>query len=86
MQYQKSWYHKHFTSNFKANKRHCNTAILLTAAYIGCVWYNRSQTTCIEIQVYKTRILKQHHLLQMILKENMTKLFTENYHKLLEYI
>ena len=68
MQYQKSWYHKHFTSNFKANKRHCNTAILLTAAYIGCVWYNRSQTKCIEIQVYKTRILKQHIFLQMILK------------------
>ena len=35
--------------NFKANKRQCNTAILLTTAYMGCIWYNRSQTKCIEI-------------------------------------
>ena len=72
--------------NFKANKRQINTAILLTTAYIGCVWYNRSQTTCLEIQVYKTRILKQHHLLEIILRGNMTKFLTENYYKLLEYI
>ena len=72
--------------NFKANKRQSNTAILLTTAYIKCVWYNRSQTTYLEIQVYKTRILKQHHLLEMILRGNMTKFLTENYYKLLEYI
>ena len=72
--------------NFKANKNQYNTAIILTTAFIGCVWYNRGKTKCIEAHIYKTRLLKHNHILQIILKENMAKLFTENYCKLVEHI
>ena len=72
--------------NFNGNKNQCNTAIIVTTAFIGCVWYNRANTKFIEPQSYKTRLLKQNHLLQIILKEKMGKLFTENYCKLLENI
>ena len=70
--------------NCKANKKQSNTAIILTTLYIGCVWYNRANTKSIEVQTYRASIAKHHHLLQFILKDNMKKLFTENFCWVLE--
>ena len=70
--------------NCKANKKQRNTAIILTTVYIGCVWYNRANTRSIEVQTYRASIIKHNHLLQLILGDNMKKLFTEKFCSVLE--
>ena len=61
-----------------------NTVIVLTAGYISNIWYNRDKELSINLDTYKLSILKHHHMLRMILKERMEKLFTESYCKLNE--
>ena len=59
---------------------------MLTTAYIGCIWYNRSNINYIEPHHYKSSILKHNHMLHLILGENMKKHFTEKYCKLLKNV
>ena len=61
-----------------------NTVIVLTAGYISNIWYNRDKELSINLDTYKLSILKHHHMLRIILKERMEKLFTESYCKLNE--
>ena len=64
--------------DFKANRKENNTAVILTTSYIGCIWYNRAKTICIEDHIYKSYLLKHHHILSLILKDNMSRTFNEN--------
>ena len=70
--------------DFKGNKRQVNTAVIMVTTYIGCIWYSRSSIKCIEAQDFKTNIIKQNHMLHLILKDNIIKYFTEEFCKVTE--
>ena len=68
--------------DLEMNQKQKNTAVVLITTYIGCIWYNRTNTIKMEARTYKTSILKHHHMLSLILKEKMSKVFNENFCKI----
>ena len=56
-----------------------NTATILVTAYIGTIWNNRHVETTVDTYKYKLKILNQFHIISIILKENVRKMFTEKY-------
>ena len=61
--------------DFKASGKQKDTAIVLITSYIGCIWQNRESNKFITSNTLWTCILKQNHLLSLILKENMSNIY-----------
>ena len=72
--------------DFNAKGKENNTAVILTTTYIGCIWFNRAKTNCIECHTYKNNLLKHHHILSMILKDKMPKIFNADFNNINENI
>ena len=62
----------------KVEKLCKNTAILITALYISCIWYGRANKASI-LNLLKFNILKQQHLLEIKLKDKFNYIFTETF-------
>ena len=65
--------------DFNAKEKESNTAVILTTTYIGCIWINRAKVNHIERHIYKNNLLKQHHILSIILKDKMSKIFNDGF-------
>ena len=71
------------TQNISRQKR--NTLVVITSTFISTIWFNRDTEPHIEPSVIRTKILSQHSMLKIILKEKMNFYFTEQYCNLLKY-
>ena len=71
------------TQNISRQKR--NTLVVITSTFISTIWFNRDTEPHIESSVIRTKILSQHSMLKIILKEKMNFYFTEQYCNLLKY-
>ena len=62
--------------------KHCkNTTILLTSLYISSIWYGRSNKTGI-LRSLKYNIIREKTILEEILRNKFTDVFTEPFHLL----
>ena len=62
----------------KMEKKCKNTVVLLTALYISCIWYGRTNKSSI-INVLKLGIVKERNTLELMLKDRISDTFTERF-------
>ena len=60
-------------------KQRKNTVIFVTTLYISSIWYGRSNKTRI-LSSFKSNLLREKTILEAMLKDKFTDIFTESFH------
>ena len=62
----------------KINSNVKNTLNIIVGSYISCTWYNRNNLEYLENKL-KAKVIRDHNLKMLILKEKAKDIFTEKY-------